>query len=75
MVKIKLNWLRHVTRKKIRKKSKITYADFVPNGLRIPNIYAACLSDISPNGNIFQKKNRNVIFFSGSKNANPERTA
>ena len=44
-----------------RTKLKYTDADFVPKCLGIPKIYAACLSDVSPNGKNFLKLARGPL--------------
>ena len=53
--------LRALPKKFSRKKLKYTYAGFVQHCLRIPKIYAACLSDVSPNGNNFLKLARGPL--------------
>ena len=50
--------IRALPKKFSKRKLKYTDAGFVQNCRRIPKIYAACLSDVSPNGNNFLKMMR-----------------
>ena len=53
--------IRALPKKFSKRKLKYTDAGFVQNCLRIPKIYAACLSDVSPNGNNFLKMARGPL--------------
>ena len=53
--------VRALPKKFSKKKLKYTDADVVENGLRIPKIYTACLSDVSTNGNNLLKLARGPL--------------